>query len=434
MALLPSYTLILGTLAVFMLRGRRSQAVALISAGLAVAVSVLLSQQLPSVTSIAIWRPIELFGPGFLFSIDKGVWPFLMLASVVVLADVLLDARNLVMLLYAGIALAAIAGGNLLAIAMLWTLMISMETALRPRGSVEIGTSLRKSAAQFVAVAAAMGAAAWGEGTAVFVAVAALIRSLGGTEARFPLSLAILAPLGALTAVSRYSSRTSALLWMAGAIVAFALIQSLFSKSRLTLFSLALMGAGLMAPPAAQSAAWVSVAAVLIMTVGLHHTGGPRIAWVAVAAIPFAFFVAPIEPKLWMLATLLTAALAAISRLQPRSSNNPSPSRVEVGSIAALIAAAVLALLSSGWQPTPGGALAAGLGLAAGYAVSLAHPALSKIQLPRVEVARSAGREVERSLASAVRTTAEVIEGESAVLWILLVLLIAIIGLQAVAV
>ncbi|MFQ5922934.1 MAG: hypothetical protein ACE5M4_08830 [Anaerolineales bacterium] len=437
MALLPSFTLIFGTLAIIMLRGRRSQTVSLISAGLTVAAAVLLSQRLPAETTIALWRPIELFGPGFIFSIDTGVWPFVLLASAVVLAEALFDGRSMARLLYAGLALAAIAGGNLLNIAMLWTLMISMETALRLTGSGEIGAALRKSGAQFVAVAAAMVAAYLGEGAAVFLAVAALIRSFGGSEARFPFSLAILAPLGAYTMASRYSPKSSALLWIAGAMVAFALIQSLFSKSRLTVFALALAGAGLLAPQAAQSVAWVSVAAVLIATVGLHHAGGSRIAWGAVAAVPFAFFVTPLEPELLVIATLLTAALAAISRLQPRSSNNQSPSRVEVGSIAMLIAASVLALLGSGWLPSLGGALTAGLGLAAGYAIGRAHPVLSKVQLPTrrtVEVAQRVVRAVSGSLAAAIRTTAEVLEGESAVLWILLVLLIAIIGLQAVAV
>jgi hypothetical protein len=202
----------------------------LISAGLAVAVTVVLSQQLPVVTTIALWRPIELFGPGFLFSIDNIVWPFLLLGSVVVFAEALLDGRSMIRLLYAGIALAAIAGGSLLTIAMLWTLMILVETAPQLRGSVEIGAALRKSGTQFVAVAAAMAAATLGEGAAVFLTLAALIRSLAGTQARFPLSLAIMAPLGALAAVSRYSPQY---LWIAGAVVAIALGRPVLSKLRL---------------------------------------------------------------------------------------------------------------------------------------------------------------------------------------------------------
>ena len=230
LALLPSFTLILGALIILLLRRRRSRAVWLISAGFAVAEAVVLSQQLPAGTTIALWRPIELFGPGFLFSSDKYVWPLLLLGSAVVFAEGLLDGQSMIRLLYAGIALAAIAGGNLLTIAMLWTLMISMETALQLRGSVEIGPALRKSGAQFVAVAAAMAAATLGEGAALFLALAALIRSLGGTQARFPLSLAIMAPLGAIAAVSRYSPQ---FLWIAGAVVAIALARPILSKLRL---------------------------------------------------------------------------------------------------------------------------------------------------------------------------------------------------------
>ena len=230
LALLPSFTLILGALILIPLRGRRSQSVSLISAGFAVAGAMVVSRQLPVATTIALWRPIELFGPGFLFSIDKIVWPFLLLGSVVVFAEALLDGRSMIRLLYAGLALAAIAGGSLLTIAMLWTLMILVETALQLRGSVEIGAALRKSGIQFVAVAAAMAAATLGQGAAVFLTLAALIRSLGGTQARFPLSLAIMAPLGALAAVSRYSPQY---LWIAGAVVAIALGRAVLSKLRL---------------------------------------------------------------------------------------------------------------------------------------------------------------------------------------------------------
>lgn len=286
LALLPSFTLILGALILVLLPGRRSRPVSSFSAGLAVAAAVLLFQQLPAVTTIALWRPIELFGPGFLFSIDKNVWLFLLLGTVVVFAEALFDGRSMFRLLYAGLALAAIAGGNLLTIAMLWTLMISMETAHLLRASDDIGAALRKSGAQFAAVAAAMAAATLGEGAAVFLALAALIRSFGGTQARFPYSLAIMAPLGALAVVSRYSPQ---FLWIAGGVVA----------------------------------------------------------------------------------------------------------------------------------------------------IALARPVLSKLGLPSrrpVEGAQRVGRAVSDSLAAAVRTTAEVLEGESAVLWILLVLLMAIIGLQAVAV
>ena len=269
-----------------LLRRRSSRALWLISAGFAFAVSLIMSQQLPVVTRISLWRPIELFGPGFLFSVDKNLWPFLLLGSAAVLAAALLDGGSAVKLLYSGVALAAIAGENLLTIAMLWTLMISMETAVRIMGPVDIKTYLPRSRVQFVAVAAVVAAATLGEDGVALLALAALIRSLVGTETRFPLSLAIMAPLGALAAVSRYSPDLLAFLWIAGVVIA----------------------------------------------------------------------------------------------------------------------------------------------------IVLARPLLSKIRLPRVETAQRFGRQISASMAVAVRAAAEVLEGESAVLWILLALLIAIIGLQTVAV
>lgn len=403
-----------------------------ISAGFALAAALAISQQLPAGSKIALWRPSELFGPGFHFLIDGSVWPFLMLGSAAVFADALLHGRSVIRLLYGGLALAAIAGGNLLTVSMLWTLMIVVETAIRLTGTVEIGSAMSRSGVQILGVLAAVTAAHLGEDGALLLALAVLLRSLGGMEVRSSSSLAILAPLGALAAISRFPPQPAAIPWIAGAVISAGLLQSLFYRSRFSFFALALTAAGFLAPPAAQTAVWVTVAAVLVARVGLYNAKGLRFAWVTVAAVPFAFFAAPVEPGLLVLATLLTAVLTVISRLQPRSHEESVPGRLEAG---VLFSAAVLALLSSGWLPNLYGALTAGLGLAAGYAIGRVRPAIYRAQLPTrlpMAAAGRAGRAVSGALASAVRTTAEVLEGESAALWILLVLLIAIIGLQAV--
>ena len=184
LALFPSITLISGALLIFLLRGRRMRAVSVISGAIAFAAAAALSVLLPTQMSIALWRPIEVFGAGFIFSIDKLVWPFLLLASAAVFAEVLLDGRSAIRLLYSGVALAAIAGGNMLAIAVLWTLMILLESVLRLRNSLELDATIQKATVQFVAVAAVLAAVAIGEGTSILLVLAALIRSIRGKDER----------------------------------------------------------------------------------------------------------------------------------------------------------------------------------------------------------------------------------------------------------
>ncbi len=383
-------------------------------------------------TIIALWRPIDLFGSGFMFTVDSGVWPILLLASAAVFAEALLDGRSSVRLLYSGLALAAIAGGNLLTIAMLWTVMILLETALRLRNSIELEVAVRKAAVQFVAVAAVLAAASLNGSAVLLLAFAALFRSVGGADERFPFSLATMPALGALALISRSSPDASIFLWIAAGALAIALVQSLLFVPRLSSLALALIAAGLLVP---QAVAWASLGAVLVATLGLSQAGGSRVTWVAAAIIPSAFLSAAWDPALMLLAILATMALAIISRWLPLASRAWPPSRVEGAAITMLLASAIWAPLRSGWLPSLPGAIAAAVGLATGYAIARSWPALSKALLPArplLEKIRQAGRIVSKTLGTSVRTIADVLEGESAVLWILLVLLIVIVGLQAV--
>ncbi|MFQ5942094.1 MAG: hypothetical protein ACE5JF_00935 [Anaerolineales bacterium] len=426
MALLPSITLILGALALVLLRGRRPQSVSLIGAGIALVATIAGLQQSRSVLTITLWRPVELFGPGFLFAIDKTVWPFLLMGSAAVLAEVLLEGRSTSRLLYASIALAAIAAGNLVTIVMLWTLMIAVESGLRLSTSDEIETTLWKSGVQFAAVAAALASTQKGFSAPVFLMIAVGVRSIGGADARFPFTLAVLAPLGALAAASREPAQ---LPWIAGAAVVSILVYSLLFRSRLTLLALALVGAGFLALPDAQSIVFASGAAALLAIVALEFAGLSRISWVAVAVVPFALVTTSLD-LMW--GVVLATALAAIARLRFADERGQSLTRLEMGAAAILLTAAILATLSAGWLLSLGGATAAMAGLSVGYALSRGHRMLSNLRLPSLVRARSYVIELARFLAAAIRTTAEVFEGESAVLWILLVLLIAIIGIQAV--
>ncbi|MEE9216016.1 MAG: hypothetical protein V3U32_01140 [Anaerolineales bacterium] len=407
----------------------------IVSAGIAFAAAAALSTQLPTETIVALWRPIEFFGLGFVFSVDNAVWPFLLLASAAIFAEALLDGRSSVRLLYSGISLAAIAGGSLLTIAMLWTVMILLETVLRMRNAAELENAMRKAAIQFIAVAAVLAAVSLGGGAATLLVLAVLIRSTGGAEEQFPFSLAILAPLGALAVISQSSADASMSLWIGAGAIAVALIQSLIFIPRLSSLALALTGAGVLVPPEAQVVVWTALAAVLVATLGLSQAGGSRIAWIAVAIIPSAFLSATSDPGIWLLATLATLGLAIISRWLPFASREWPPNRLEALAIAVLLVAAVWAAMRSEWLPSLVGALSAAAGMSAGYAIARSWPALSQTLIPArplLEEVRNAGKAVSESLATSVRIIADVLEGESAVLWILLVVLIVIVGLQVV--
>jgi len=409
------------------------RAVSVISGAIAFAAAAAFSVLPPTETAIALWRPIEVFGTGLIFSIDKLVWPFLLLASAAVFAEVLLDGRSAIRLLYSGIALAAIAGGSVLAIAILWTLMILLESTLRLRDSLELDATIEKATVQFVAVAAVLAAVALGEGASMLLVLAALIRSIGGTEERFPFSLAVLAPLGALAVVSRSSTDDPMQLWIAVGAIAVVLVRSLLYIPRLSSLALALTAAGLFAPPEAQAVAWASLAAVLVATLGLSQAGGSRIAWFAVAIIPSALLSTVSDLALLVLVTFVTVVLAIVSRWLPLGSRPWPPSRLEAVAITLLVGGAIWASLGAGWRPNLAGVLSASAALALGYAVARAWPTLSKTMVPigpMLTEIRQTSRAVSKFLASAVRIIADVLEGESAVLWILLALLIVIVGLR----
>ena len=161
----------------------------------------------------------------------------------------------------------------------------------------------------------------------MLLVIAALIRSIGGTEERFPFSLAVLAPLGALAVVSRFSPDESIQLWIAMVAIGVVLVRSLLYIPRRSSLALAITAAGLLAPPEAQAVAWASLAAVLIATIGLSQVGGSRIAWFAVAIVPFAFLSAASDPALLVIVTFATIVLAIVLALaaswQPSLASQP---------------------------------------------------------------------------------------------------------------
>ena len=398
----------------------------MVSAGSALAVSAILFWQLPTITPLSLWRPTEIFGPSFVFSLDQQTWPFLALGATVVFAEAVLGARSGVRLAYSGIALAAIAGGNLLTIAMFWSIMIVMESALRISDHARPSAGLQEAGVQFAAVAFLVAAAYFESASATLIAAAALTRSAGGAYRGHPFSLAVLAPLGALVTLSRMGS---ALPIAAGLLMLAIVAYVLFFKSNFTLFAISLAAAGLMAPGETQALVLITLAGILVATIGLRQLKTSRYAWGVSALVPAAFF-GVVEP--WITASVSAAGIGVTS-LQLGDEGVPLQNkRRETVSAGLLVAAAVSVALLSGWLPNLGGLIVGAIGLLIAYGLTRAYPTLAALKLPSTDRFRRGGSELLRLFAGSVRTVADVFEGESAVLWILLILLILLIGLRTV--
>ena len=303
--------------------------------------------------------------------------------------------------------------------------MIAIETTLRFADPAKFEHYLRKTGLQFAAVASLVAAAYFNEWTAELVALAALIRGAGGENRNFPLSLATLPAIGALAALSR----TSVAVQIVASIVLLAiLIKTLFVRSHITRLAVATVAVGLLAPPASQDLVSITVAGVLVAIVGLSRTRYSRFAWAVVAVVPTAFFVS-MQP--WIAASIAAVGMGGISILLRREKGARPLGRREVAATGLLLVAAAMGTLLSGWWPNLGGLLTAIIGLSLAFGITRLQSTLSAIELPSTRWLQRAGTDMLHYVAGAVRTSSEVLEGESAVLWILLVLLVVVIGLRA---
>ena len=184
MSLASSLLLILGSSLHWLLR-RRAAGVARLIPPVAAAASLLAVALADSASAaVAIWRPTELFGPGLEFRLFAGSRPFLLLACSLLLAVSLRpgDRFESLQLAYWGVGLAAGLGSNPLSVALSWTLMSTLEAALELGRGAEPSTLIRRmlphaAAALLLIVSEAALLSAWAGLAGVVAGSAILLRS-----------------------------------------------------------------------------------------------------------------------------------------------------------------------------------------------------------------------------------------------------------------
>lgn len=435
LVLVPSLIMIAGALIRLPLRGRSAR-LAPILLGVLSAVSVLLlGRQIPIALTISLWRPTELFGPGFVFVIDDTSWPLLLVGTAVVVADALRSSVPSSTLLVAGAALAAIMAGSLLSLVMMWTIMISIQAAIELRKAEHVDTVLRRLAIQGAALIAVLTAATYDELAALFVGLAVLLRAVGGSTHRLPLTMSVLTGLTALAAFGHPPDPIPAIASAAGIALLVGLIRSAMEPSNTRNVSLAISSAAILTAvlvPQSTTVVVVGGSVSLVLSIAILAFGIGKSPWVAVLAISALTLGISGSPESLVPLTIASALLAAIIWNQSITSTTRVTS-LEVGGLLVVIGAAVLALTSSGWAPDTGPLISTTVGIGLGYLLSRALAALEFRYREIFGSTGGFGLVVLDAISLGIRTTTGILEGRSAVLWILLVLLLAVIGLQTFA-
>jgi len=146
MALTPSLLLFLGSCLQWLLRRRAAGAARFVPIGAAAGALSLALLTGPGSSTLSIWRPTELFGPGFQFELDERSRPFLLLACSIVLIMTFRRQEKTEPLLLAGsgFGIAAAAGSDPLTIAFGWVLMSSCEAGLELSRGAEPARLIRR--------------------------------------------------------------------------------------------------------------------------------------------------------------------------------------------------------------------------------------------------------------------------------------------------
>ena len=146
MALTPSLLLILGSCVQWLLRRRAPRAARFAPIGAAAAVSLVAVLAGSGSSTLSIWRPAELFGPGFGFEVDARSRPFLLLVCSIILINTLRrgDPAGPLLLAGSGFGIAAVLGSDPLSIAFCWVLMSTCEAALELRRGAEPANLIRR--------------------------------------------------------------------------------------------------------------------------------------------------------------------------------------------------------------------------------------------------------------------------------------------------
>ena len=135
MAVVPILILFAGSMVTWFSRKRHERVLWALNSGTALLVwliCLILVMNVPNVTSLSVWRPSELFTSRLELHLDAVGWLFLYGTATVVVSVVFTEAsrpgkatpgtRSL-LLSYAAVAMTAMLAGNLLTVAMTWTLM-----------------------------------------------------------------------------------------------------------------------------------------------------------------------------------------------------------------------------------------------------------------------------------------------------------------------
>ncbi len=397
MTLTSSLLLILGSLFHWLLHRRAAGAARLI-APVAAAASFLAVVLVDSATSaVTVWRPIEIFGPGLEFKLFEGSRPFLVLAcSLYLIVSLRAGGRiGSLQLAYWGVGLAAVLGSNPLSVALCWTLMSILEAALELGRGAEPSTVIRRmlphaAAALLLIVSDAAPIGTWAglagvvAGSAVFLRSSTLAASTAKAD---PIRSAWLNPIVALAACGQVLDDRAGLA-LPGVLGLLWWIGRLSSR-----------------PPAADSTYPALVAAGLLLAGGFDDQPW-RTPAAAAAAVQLAAAASLFGRRQWAPAVGLgLAATAALALSQP-------------GLIGLLLA--VLGL---------------GLGAGATQAVQgiLPHRSSDVGRRPlalRIDVYAELSQAWEQ-VARWIRSGTELLEGQSAVLWMFLAVLAVVIATGA---
>ena len=221
MALTSSLLLILGSTLQWLLRWRAARAARFVPIGAAAAALSVALLASPGSSTLSIWRPPQLFGPGFQFELDERSRPFLWLACSIILLAGLRRGEGSDPLLLAGASfgIAAALGSDPLSIAYCWVLMSACEAALELGRGAEPSNLIRQLSPHAGGVllliayeAAPLGAVPVLQG--VLAAAAIVLRSSTlGSSGNAPLTgFVLLNPLIALAAGGRLLSDSA---WLA---------------------------------------------------------------------------------------------------------------------------------------------------------------------------------------------------------------------------
>ena len=395
MTLTSSLLLILGSSLHWVLHRRAAGAARLIPPVAAAAALLAVALAGSASSAVAVWRPTELFGPGLEFKLFEGSRPFLLLACSLFLVVSLRPGGRFesLQLAYWGVGLAAGLGSTPLSVALSWTLMSIMEAALELGRGAEPSTLIRRmlphaAAALLLIVSEAAPIGTWAGLAGVVVGSAILLRSsslAAQTTEADPLRSAWLNPIVALAACGQLLGDRAGLA-LPGVVGLLWWIVRLSGR------------------PAAGDSTYPALVAA-----GLLLAGGP-------------------DGELWRTPAAAASAvqLAAAAILFGRRQWAPA---VGLG----LSAFAVLALSQPGLTELLLGVLGLGLGAGASQAVQRILPRRSSDRgrrplALRIDIHDDLSRAWEL-VARWIRSGTELLEGQSAVLWMFLAVLAIVIAI-----